>query len=196
MSKSSPGTALQTEPFTAHATDRRLGLEDAKADVTMRGIENDAGRNRRLVLVVEDDHLNMLGVVQLLNDADQHAVIAFNADEALHVLGERDDIALLLTDCAMPGSLDGPRLAHIVRERWPHIEIIVYSGSTPQDRSSLPLGVRFFHKPIDPAKLALTLKEMRLDGTVPRAIANRRRLPPSGIRLVRREDHSRRGERR
>jgi YesN/AraC family two-component response regulator len=34
----------------------------------------------------------------------------------------------VFTDIDMPGSMDGLSLAHVIRKRWPPIELIVTSG--------------------------------------------------------------------
>ncbi|MEI9851672.1 MAG: response regulator [Sphingomonas sp.] len=61
-----------------------------------------------------------------------------SADEAMQVLESRDDISLLFTDIQMPGSMDGLKLAHAVRRRWPHIKIILVSG---RSRSRTPTNL-------------------------------------------------------
>jgi two-component system, response regulator PdtaR len=65
------------------------------------------------------------------------AIEARNADEAVVLLESRTDITLLFTDIDMPGSMDGLKLAHAVRDRWPPIKIIVVSGKRLQS-SDLP----------------------------------------------------------
>ena len=56
------------------------------------------------------------------------AIEACDADEAVAILETRSDIVLVLTDVNMPGPMDGLKLAHAVRSRWPRIKIIVVSG--------------------------------------------------------------------
>jgi len=38
----------------------------------------------------------------------------------------------------VPGSMNGAELAHVVRERWPDIRVVVTSGGKPRDRAALP----------------------------------------------------------
>ena len=71
------------------------------------------------VLVVEDDFLSRLHAVNLVEDAGYIAVEASNADEAITILEARKDIRIVFTDIDMPGSMDGLKLAHAIRERWP-----------------------------------------------------------------------------
>ena len=102
-------------------------------------------RSPHAVLIVEDDQLLRLFTVQMVEEAGFRALQANNADEAVAILEARSDIALLLTDVNMPGSMDGLKLAHAVRHRWPPIKIIVISGRVSE--YELPTGSRFFAKP-------------------------------------------------
>jgi CheY-like chemotaxis protein len=40
----------------------------------------------------------------------------------------RRDITVVFTDIQMPGSMDGLKLARVVRGRWPPIKIVATSG--------------------------------------------------------------------
>jgi CheY-like chemotaxis protein len=81
-----------------------------------------------VVLVVEDEALLRMLAVEVLEEAGFIAIEARDADEAIVLLESRTDITLLFTDINMPGSMDGLKLAHAVRERWPPIKILVVSG--------------------------------------------------------------------
>ena len=100
-----------------------------------------------VVLVVEDDWLLRLLAVEIVEDAGLVAVEAANADEAIAILERRVDIALIFTDVDMPGTMDGLKLAHAVRRRWPPIKIIIVSGKTHLSDAELPSDTRFFSKP-------------------------------------------------
>ena len=97
------------------------------------------------ILIVEDDNLQMLLAFDMVEEAGFVAVTACDADEAVAILETRSDIVLMLTDINMPGSMDGLKLAHAVRSRWPPIKIIVVSGRGLA--SELPKDVRFLAKP-------------------------------------------------
>jgi len=99
------------------------------------------------VLVVEDDFLNRLHAVNLVEDAGYIAVEASNADEAITILEARKDIRIVFTDIDMPGSMDGLKLAHAIRERWPPIELILTSGHFDLSDDEIPEHGRFFPKP-------------------------------------------------
>ena len=108
------------------------------------------------VLIVEDDQLLMALTAGIVEDAGFEAIQAGNADQAVAILKARSDIALLLTDIDMPGSMDGVKLAHAVRDRWPPIKIIVVSSRVTERH--LPTGSRFFRKPYH---VAAMISEMR-----------------------------------
>ena len=99
------------------------------------------------VLVVEDDFLNRLHAVNLVEEAGYIAVEASNADEAITILEARKDIRIVFTDIDMPGSMDGLKLAHAIRERWPPIELILTSGHFDLSDDEIPERGRFFPKP-------------------------------------------------
>ena len=63
------------------------------------------------------------------------------------LLESRTDIAVLFTDINMPGSINGLKLAHAVRGRWPPVKIIVVSGQVRPQASDLPPDAKFFPKP-------------------------------------------------
>ena len=69
--------------------------------------------SRAVVLIVEDEPLVRMMVIELFQDEGFEVLEAANADQALGIFGERDDVALLFTDVEMPGSIDGYALA-----RW------------------------------------------------------------------------------
>ena len=63
---------------------------------------------------------------------------ASDADEAIDILTSR--FAVVFTDIQMPGSMDGLRLAAVVRDRWPPIKIITASGRVRVENNDLPSG--------------------------------------------------------
>jgi len=58
----------------------------------------------------------------------------------------------------MPGSMDGARLAHAVRDRWPPIRIIATSAHTRAPK--LPEGAKFFPKPVRPHQVVDAMYQM------------------------------------
>ena len=113
-----------------------------------------------VVLVVEDEMMLRMRVVDMVEDAGYVPVEAVDADEAMAILLSRSDIALMLTDVQMPGSMNGLQLAHVVRERWPPIKIILASGQLKLSGSEIPVDSRFFGKPLQSAEIIAGMREM------------------------------------
>lgn len=116
------------------------------------------------VLVVEDEPLIRLGLASAIEEAGYEVAEAANAGEAIRVL-ERDRVQLVLTDVDMPGGMDGIRLAHYVRDRWPPVLLIVISGKVGVKPGELPVGARFLSKPYQEPQL-LGLVQSMIGGAV------------------------------
>jgi CheY-like chemotaxis protein len=104
---------------------------------------------KAVVLVVEDSPMIRMGALDLVMSAGYEALEACDADEAIRILESRNDVDLVFTDVQMPGTMDGIKLSHYIRDRWPPVKLIVASGATILEESSLPGGSRFFSKPYD-----------------------------------------------
>ena len=113
-----------------------------------------------VILVVEDEDLLRQAAVALAEEAGFKAVAAASADEALAILEARADVRLVFTDIQLPGSMDGLRLAHAVRDRWPPVELILTSGRRRIGPDDLPERGRFFAKPYDFNALLQAFQEM------------------------------------
>jgi CheY-like chemotaxis protein len=113
-----------------------------------------------VVLVVEDEMMLRMRVVDMVEDAGYVPVEAVDADEAMAILRSRSDIALMLTDVQMPGSMNGLQLAHAVHEHWPPIKIILASGQLKLSGSEIPQDSRFFGKPLQSDEIIAEMREM------------------------------------
>jgi len=112
------------------------------------------------VLVVEDEPLVLMDTADQLSDRGFVVIEASNADEAIILLSNHPDIAVVFTDIDMPGTMDGLKLASAVRDRWPPIKIIVTSGHRRVLKDNLPTGSRFFDKPFRVDAVASAMWEM------------------------------------
>jgi two-component system, response regulator PdtaR len=119
-----------------------------------------AGKSRPVVLVVEDEPLLRMLAVEVVEEAGFIAIEARDADEAVMLLESHTDITLLFTDINMPGSMDGLKLAHAVRERWPPIRILVVSGKQRLQSSDLPSNSCFLRKPYQASALVEELRSL------------------------------------
>lgn len=98
--------------------------------------------------------------VALVEEDGFIAVEASNADEAIALLENLNDISIVMTDIDMPGSMNGLKLAAAVRDRWPPISIIVVSGKQRPNAGEIPEGGVFFSKPYDMRKVVAQMHAM------------------------------------
>lgn len=113
-----------------------------------------------VILVVEDEVVVRDMAVAIAEDAGLAVLSVATADEAIAILETRADVRLVFTDVQMPGSMDGLRLAHAVRDRWPPVEVIVTSALANIGLEDLPERGRFFAKPYDVVALSRAFLEM------------------------------------
>lgn len=118
------------------------------------------------VLVVEDEMMLRMRAVDIVEDAGFTPIEAVNADDALVILESRSDIDLLFTDIQMPGSMDGLKLAHAVRTRWPSIGIMLVSGQVTPTEADKPVNSRFYGKPLEVKRMITEMQEMVAQGAL------------------------------
>ena len=116
-----------------------------------------------VILVVEDEVLARLMAVSVADDSGFEVLSAATADEAIKILESRSDIRLVFTDVNMPGSMDGLRLAHAVRDRWPPVELLVTSALGNVTAKDIPAREWFLSKPYDVATLSETFQQLAGD---------------------------------
>src|SRR6201986_3701299 len=97
----------------------------------------------KTILIVEDETLLRMEALDFMADSGFAVYEAGDADEAIAQLERHDDISSLFTDIDMPGSMDGLRLAHYVRGRWPPIKLFITSGLARPLLEHMPLGSGF-----------------------------------------------------
>jgi CheY-like chemotaxis protein len=112
------------------------------------------------ILLVEDDPMLRLGASAVLTDAGYEVLEAADGDEALAVLETEHDIRLMISDIQMPGSLDGVKLAHAVRRRWPPVEVLLTSGRCIPTQDELPSRVRYLPKPFAAPELLAEVDQL------------------------------------
>ena len=103
----------------------------------------------KTILVVEDEALVRFDMTDFFEDRGWQVYEAENAEQAIALLDRHGEIRVLLTDVQMPGAMDGLRLAHYVRERFPPALLFVVSGQAPPSPQALPARATFLPKPFD-----------------------------------------------
>ncbi|MCC5611815.1 response regulator [Nostoc sp. CHAB 5834] len=112
-----------------------------------------------VVLVVEDEPIIRMNAVSIIEDAGFDVIEATNADEAIVFLETRPDISIVFTDIEMPGSMDGLKLAHAIRNRWPPVVLIIASGRVTPGPDEMPTETIFLRKPYSEATVAKALRK-------------------------------------
>jgi two-component system, response regulator PdtaR len=116
---------------------------------------------KKMVLIVEDDFLLRMDAMAMIEEAGFDVIEAANADHAIAILEARSDIDVIFTDIDMPeGSMNGLKLAHAVRGRWPPIKIITTSGHFAPESGELPDGSKFIPKPYNFEHVMATIGQL------------------------------------
>jgi CheY-like chemotaxis protein len=100
-----------------------------------------------LVLVVEDEPIIRMSTVAMIEDAGYEVVEASNADDAIIHLETRPEIRAVFSEIEMPGSMDGLKLIHHIRKRWPPAVLILASGRLSPPVDDMPEKTVFLRKP-------------------------------------------------
>ena len=116
--------------------------------------------NQPVVLLVEDEFLVRQTLVDMLREAEFWVVEAQDADEAFELLRSRADVAVVVTDVNMPGSMNGFEFARLVRQGWPEVGVLAISGQSVPGPSDLASYTTFLRKPFRPAALIKALQEV------------------------------------
>ncbi len=119
------------------------------------------------VLIVENEALVLMELAHIVSRAGLRALEAGDADTAIRLLDAHPEISVMITDIAMPGSMDGLRLAHHVRDRWPPVKIIVASGRIETQLGELPADTVFIPKPFVHDAIDAAVRRLTAIGPAP-----------------------------
>lgn len=113
------------------------------------------------IMVVEDE-LELLEILERHLSSEGHSVTtACSGDEAISLLRQDFNPALIITDVVMPGKVQGLELVQTVAGRYSEMQFIVVSGYAPPE-SELPPGlaerVIFLKKPFLLSDLSETIR--------------------------------------
>ncbi len=142
----------------------RLSEAEATVEPKTDTVEEDATRDltgtARILLVEDEDAVRTFGARALTNKGYE-VMEADSGESALQVLAEKakGKIDLLITDVIMP-NMDGPTLAHKLREATPTLKIIFISGYTEEKlKDHMGDNIWFLPKPFTLKQLAAKVKE-------------------------------------
>ena len=115
----------------------------------------------KTILIVEDEPLIRMDLVDFFKDSGWQVYEAENADDAIVLLEGHKEVRVVLTDVEMPGSMNGLRLAHYVRDRFPPTTLYVVSGRMKLTMDDLPEQTTFLPKPFNPYVLLRELDALQ-----------------------------------
>ena len=120
----------------------------------------ESNESKALVLIVEDEVLIRMNSVDMIREFGFEVIEAGDADEAVSTLEAFPDVGLVFTDIQMAGSMDGLRLAAVIRDRWPPIALLITSGRVRPPLGDMPAEARFIAKPYSPSQLQEELRSL------------------------------------
>lgn len=121
--------------------------------------------NTRTILIAEDEAIIRFELTDFFQDAGYVVFEASDADEAISILERETTVRVVLTDIQLPGSMDGLKLAHYVRDRYPPTVLLVTSGLAQINADALPPNTQFIAKPFDPARILRQIDAMHISPT-------------------------------
>jgi DNA-binding NtrC family response regulator len=107
------------------------------------------------ILIVDDDRITRDSLAGYLDD-EYTTFKASDGMEALNLLRENKEIAVVLSDVDMP-SMDGFELLHSIRDEIRDVKLIFVSSNSAVDVKTTG-AYDYLPKPIDLNRLSMTLK--------------------------------------
>ncbi|MBF0414420.1 MAG: response regulator [Magnetococcales bacterium] len=116
------------------------------------------------ILLIDDDVAIRNIACQVLQRSGHELQLAASAEEGL-LCCAASPFSLVITDLSLPG-MPGSRFAKIVREQYPQMKILIFSGLAPdtlEEDEQGGAGLAFLAKPFRPKELLLAVEEMLLE---------------------------------
>jgi len=116
------------------------------------------------VLLVEDNEDVAQSTAAILQAAGLEVTHQWSADAALAALNGGASLPdIVLSDIEMPGKLSGMDLAFRLRERWPHLPVVLITGYAKQLEEAVSGGLRVLPKPTPPQDMLLELRRAMVE---------------------------------
>jgi len=120
------------------------------------------------VLVVEDNEAVRETAVEMLTRAGYASLEASEALQAMTILEQNPEVALMFTDVVMPG-MNGFILADVAKRRWPHLRVVYTTGFADMRDTSAHHGIlhgRILNKPYNTEQLVTLITQALNTGVV------------------------------
>jgi CheY-like chemotaxis protein len=130
--QSGGGISIQSQPDQGTTVLMVLPLAAPEPEADEPGEEAVLPHSGELVLLVEDEPNVRRVVRQQLIDLGYPVIEAENGMQALEMIEYITDIAIVVSDVIMPGSLNGRQLAERVLTERPQVRFVLMSGYTDE----------------------------------------------------------------
>jgi CheY-like chemotaxis protein len=111
------------------------------------------------ILIVEDEILLRMATADELREAGFFVIEAANGDDALAVLRDFPNIDAVFSDVRMPGTVDGIRLAELVKLHYPNLRVFLTSGTLEAFPTNRALADGYFSKPYVSAEVERAIRQ-------------------------------------
>jgi len=159
--QSGGGISIQSQPEQGTTVLMVLPLATPEPDVDTPGQDSVLPAGGELVLLVEDEPNVRRVVRQQLIDLGYPVIEAENGVQALTMIEQIADIAIVVSDVIMPGGMDGRQLADNVLSICPDMRIVLMSGYT--DEAEVGSDLPVLAKPFVRQDLARALRATHRD---------------------------------
>jgi PAS domain S-box-containing protein len=131
--QSGGGIAIHSQPGQGTTVLMVLPRTTPEPDAEQPGEESGLPHGGELVLLVEDEPNVRRVVRQQLIDLGYPVIEAEDGKQALDMIDQIIDIAIVVSDVIMPGGINGRQLAETVLTRRPDMRIVLMSGYTDEN---------------------------------------------------------------
>ena len=118
-----------------------IGVLEQAPEVPKAAIAGMAGDDAHKILIVEDNEELLLTMSALLSSKFK-VFQAMSAMEALEVIGNHDDLDIVISDVMMPG-MDGNQLTERIKDtpEWSHLPVILLSARTTEEDRKYSMSI-------------------------------------------------------
>ena len=158
VKQSGGGISIQSQPGQGTTVLMVLPLTTPESDGDAPADDSALTNGGELVLLVEDDPDVRRVVRQQLVDFGYPVIEAENGVQALEMIEQITDIAIVVSDVIMPGGINGRQLAAAVLGDHPHMRIVLMSGYTDEATGDVGNELPVLAKPFAAQDLARALQ--------------------------------------
>ena len=163
VKQSGGGISIQSQPGQGTTVLMVLPLTTPERDEAAADDEAPLAHGGELVLLVEDEPNVRRVVRQQLIDLGHPVIEAEDGAQALAMIEQIPDIAIVVSDVIMPGGISGRQLAARLRADYPQMRCVLMSGYADEGAAAGDQEMPVLAKPFARQDLAHALQRARQD---------------------------------